>query len=167
MEEDKPEVNGAFMGYGELIEEEAAGPSLLREAVKGLSREQILARPVPGKWSTLEVVCHIADFEIVGADRIKRVIAQDRPTLPDGDENLFASRLAYHHRDLEEELQLIGSIRASVTRILRTLSEADFGRIGVHSAAGPLTLAQFVERAAKHIKHHVGFVSEKRKALGL
>jgi len=155
------------MKYDQLINEYAAGPQLLREAVKGMTREQLLARPVAGKWSTLELVCHIADFEIVGADRIKRVIAQERPTLPDGDENLFAKALAYHSRELDEELQLIGSLRAQVSRILRTLKEADFDRIGVHSAAGPMTLAQFVERGANHITHHVKFVQEKRKALGI
>src|SRR5262252_463151 len=117
------------MQHTALINNFAAGPQLVREAVKGMSREQILARPVPGKWSTLEVVCHLADFEIVGADRIKRVIAEDKPTLPDGDEKLFAARLTYHSRDLEEELQLISSIRASTARILRTLNDEDFARI--------------------------------------
>jgi hypothetical protein len=155
------------MKYDQLIAEYAAGPQLLREAVKGMSREQIVARPVAGKWSTLELVSHIADFEIVGADRIKRTIAEDRPTLPDGDENLFAKGLAYHSRELEEELQVIGSIRAQVTRILRTLKDDDFARIGVHSAAGPMTLTQYVERGVNHIKHHVTFVEEKRKALGI
>jgi hypothetical protein len=139
----------------------------LSEAVKGMSREQLLARPVPGKWSTLEVVCHLGDFEIVYADRMKRVIALDEPTLPDGDENLFAARLAYHAREVDEELHVFTSIRAQVTRILRTLSEADFARIGIHTAAGPLTLQQFVERGTNHVKHHVKFIAEKRKALGV
>ena len=155
------------MKYEELIDGYAAGPQLLWEAVKGMAREQLVARPVAGKWSTLEVVCHIADFEIVGADRIKRVIAEEKPTLPDGDENLFAKGLAYHSRELETELQVIGSIRAQVARILRTLKEEDFARIGNHTAAGVLTLAQLVERAAKHVRHHVKFVEEKRKALGV
>jgi hypothetical protein len=151
--------------YAALINDYAAGPGLVREAVKGMTREQILARPVPGKWSTLEVICHLADFEIVGADRIKRVIAEDRPTLPDGDENLFAARLAYYSREIEDELQLIESIRASVARILQTLKDDDFARIGNHSAAGPLTLQQFVERGVNHVRHHVKFIDEKRKAL--
>src|SRR5438132_10381589 len=124
------------MKYDALVNDYAAGAQALREAVRGMTREQVLARPVPGKWSTLEVVCHIADFEIVGADRIKRVIAEDKPTLPDGDEKIFAARLAYQQRELEEELQLIGSIRAQVARILRTLSDDDFARIGNHTAAG-------------------------------
>src|SRR6476620_1542604 len=113
------------MKYDPLINEFAAGPQLLREAVKGMSREQVTARPVAGKWSTLEVVCHVADFEIVGADRIKRVIAENKPTLPDGDENLFAKGLAYHSRELDEELQVVGAIRAQVARVLRTLKDED------------------------------------------
>lgn len=155
------------MKYDNLINDFAAGPQVLREAVRGMTREQLLSRPVPGKWSTLEVVCHIADFEVVGADRIKRVIAENQPTLPDGDEKAFAAALKYHDRELEEELQIIGAIRASTTRILRKLKDEDFARIGKHTAAGPLTLQQLVERGAKHIGHHVAFIREKRKALGI
>ncbi len=43
----------------------------------GVSREQLDAHPVPGKWSICEVVCHIADYEPVYADRMKRVIAEN------------------------------------------------------------------------------------------
>jgi len=148
-----------------LIDDYLAGPQLLRQAVAGMSREQLLARPIPGKWSTLEVICHLADFEIVGADRIKRVIAENEPTLFGGDENLFAARLAYHERDAEEELLLIETIRKQVARILRTLKPEDFQRRGIHSEAGPLTLEGFVQRSIKHIPHHVRFIDEKRKAL--
>ena len=155
------------MKYASLLDDFAAGPQMLRDAVKGMTREQVVARPVPGKWSTLEVVSHLSDFEIVYADRIKRIIAENRPTLPDGDENAFAAHLAYQNRDLEEELQVVGSIRAQVNRILRSLKDDDFSRIGVHAAAGPLSLLQFVERIIGHVKHHVKFIEEKRKALGI
>ena len=148
-----------------LIDDYLAGPQLLRQAVAGMSREQLLARPIPGKWSTLEVICHLADFEIVGADRIKRVIAENEPTLFGGDENLFAARLAYHERDAAEELLLIETIRKQVARILRTLKPEDFHRRGIHSEAGPLTLEGFVQRSTGHIPHHVRFIEEKRKAL--
>ena len=94
-----------------------AGAQLLRKAVAGMSYEQLVARPIPGKWSTLEVICHLADFEIVGADRIKRVIAENEPTLFGGDEKVFAARLAYHQRSAEEELLLIELIRKQVARI--------------------------------------------------
>ena len=153
------------MQHAALIDQYAAGPKLVRDAVAGMTREELLARPIPGKWSTLEVVCHLADFEIVYADRLKRVIAEKEPTLFGGDPDTFAARLAYHNRDLEEELKLIESCRLHVARILRTLSDADFSRIGNHNEAGPLTLADLLERVTNHAIHHVKFIHEKRRAL--
>jgi hypothetical protein len=155
------------MQYAALIDQYVAGHKQLRQATMGMSRDQLLSRPIPGKWSTLEVICHLADFEIVYADRLKRVIAEHQPTLFGGDETVFASRLAYHGRELEEELRLIESCRQSTARILRTLKEADFARIGKHSEAGPLTLLQFLERVTEHIPHHAKFIDEKRKAMGI
>jgi hypothetical protein len=143
----------------------AAGPEQLRAAVSGLSTEQLRKSTPPGRWSVLEVVCHLADFEIVYADRIKRVLAEDRPTLFGGDPDQFAARLDYSVRDIEEELAVIGSIRQQVTRILRHASPADFERVGVHSSDGPLTLATLLERIAGHIPHHVEFIAKKRPAL--
>ena len=52
-----------------LLNDYIAGPEMLRHAVAGMSREQLLARPIPGKWSTHEVVCHLADCEILYADK--------------------------------------------------------------------------------------------------
>src|SRR5438128_8874192 len=91
----------------QLIDSYLAGPQTLRQAVAGMTREQLLARPVPGKWSTLQVVCHLSDFDPILSDRMKRVIAEDEPTLIGADENHFAANLAYQDRDLEEELTII------------------------------------------------------------
>src|SRR5689334_5130612 len=143
------------------------GVRVVREAVRGLSREQLVARPVAGKWSTLEVVCHLADFEPILADRMKRVIAEDRPQLIGADENRFASALAYHERNLEEELAVIEHTRSQLARILRTLPAEALQRVGVHNERGPRTLEQLLTGAINHLPHHVQFIHEKRKALGL
>jgi uncharacterized damage-inducible protein DinB len=150
-----------------LIDSYLAGPKTLRQAVAGLSREQRVARPVPGKWSTLEVVCHLADFEPILADRMKRVIAEDRPTLLGADENRFAAALVYHERDLEEELTIIERTRQQLARILSHQPPEALARVGVHNERGPRTLEQLLSGAINHIPHHVRFIMEKRQALGL
>ncbi len=151
----------------EMIDAYLAGAQTLRRAVAGMTREQSQARPVAGKWSTLEVVCHLADFEPILADRMKRVIAEERPTLVGADENRFAAALAYHNRDLEEELAIIERTRGQLARILRTLPESALQRVGVHNERGPLTLEKLLTTATNHIPHHVQFIEEKRRALGL
>jgi uncharacterized damage-inducible protein DinB len=153
--------------HAALIDNYLAGPALLRRAVAGMSREQLLARPVAGKWSTLEVVCHLVDFDPVYADRMKRTIAEDSPQLVGADEKRFAAALHYHDRDLEEELALLEHTRSQMGRILRALPPEAFRRVGVHNERGPLTLEQMVGAITNHIPHHVRFIAEKRKALGL
>ena len=149
----------------ELVDGYLAGVGQLRQAVAGLSREQLLARPIPGKWSTLEVVCHLADFEPVFADRMKRIIALDRPSLAAADENLYAAKLAYHERDVAEELAVIEVTRKQMARILRPLPDAVLERVGIHSERGPRTLADILSGATNHIAHHLPFIAEKRRAL--
>ena len=150
-----------------LIEKYLAGPPALRQAVAGMTREQLVARPVSGKWSTLEVVCHLADFDPILADRIKRVLALDNPPLIGADENRFAAVLAYHDRDLDEELNLIERTRSQLARILRAQPDSVLQRTGTHNERGPLTLERLLAITTNHIPHHVQFIVEKRKALGL
>ena len=155
------------MSHSDLVERYAASALRVREAVAGMSPEQILASPIPGRWSTLEVVSHLADFEIIGVDRITAVVAEDSPTLPGRCEQRYAARLHYLERDLEEQLQIIELCRSHATRILRRLTADDWTRPGIHSEAGPLTLTQLLERVVRHVEHHVPFIHEKRRALGI
>jgi uncharacterized damage-inducible protein DinB len=151
----------------QMIDEYLAGAQTLRKAVSGMSPQQLRAHPIAGKWSTQEVVCHLADFDPILADRIKRVIAEERPTLLGADEKHFAAALAYDDRDVEEELTIIEKTRQQLARILRKLPPEALQRVGVHNERGPLTLERLLQIAINHIPHHVQFVAEKRQALGL
>jgi uncharacterized damage-inducible protein DinB len=153
------------MTYDTLIDQYLSGPDLLRRAVAGMTKDQLLARPIPGKWSTQEVVCHLADYEPIYADRMKRVIALNEPELLKGDPGLFAARLAYDQRDVQEELAIIELTRRQMARILRSLKPEDFQRKGGHSRDGALTLEELLKRITGHIPHHVRFIEEKKQAL--
>jgi uncharacterized damage-inducible protein DinB len=144
-----------------------AAPSLLRKALAGMTPEQLKARPVAGKWSTLEVVCHLADSDQAWCHRIKRTVAEDRPLLIGYDETRFAAALGYHDRDLEDELAAIESMRRQLGRTLRALPESAWSRPGIHNERGLVTLAEMVRIEADHVAHHVRTIAEKRRALGL
>jgi len=153
----------------ELADQYLAGAAQLRAAVAGMTREQLVARPVPGKWSTLEVVCHIADFEPVLVDRMKRILAKGdgMPLLLSADENLFVQALKYHDRDVDEELALIESTRRQMARIIRGLTADQLQMTGNHNIRGLVTLEKVIGMATNHIPNHLVFVAEKRKALGV
>lgn len=160
-------MNLSELSNSQLIDEYTRGPKLLREAVAGMTCEQLTAQPIAGKWSTLQVIAHLADFEPVYGDRMKRILAENEPTLFGGDPDKFAAKLAYQERNLETELCLIECVRKQMATILRTVADSDFQRVGRHSEAGPLTLRTFLERITGHIPHHLPFIMEKRRSLGV
>ena len=82
-----------------------------------------------------------------------------------GDPDLFASRLAYSHRDVEEELAIINVTRSQMARILRTLNPDDFHRKGIHSEDGPLSLETLLMRITGNIPYHINFIEEKKTAM--
>jgi uncharacterized damage-inducible protein DinB len=153
------------MDYDKLIEDYLAGGHQLRAAVAGMTTDQLDDRPIPGKWSTKEVICHIADFEPIYVDRMKRVFAENEPTLFGGDPDLFASRLVYDRRDAAVELDFIEATRKHMAPILRSLKPKDFQRKGNHSEVGPITLEKLLANITNHIPHHVKFIEEKRAAM--
>jgi DinB superfamily len=152
----------------ELADQFVAGATALRKAVAGMTREQLLARPIAGRWSTLEVVCHIADFDPVLVDRMKRILAiGDVPLLLVADENQYLKALNYHDREAEEELAVIEGIRRSTARIIRALKPEQLELTGCHTRRGIVTLEKVIQMGINHIPHHLTFVAEKRKALGV
>lgn len=153
------------MAGSELIDAYLAGGESIHHLVNGLDPTQLRARPVAGMWSTLELICHLADSEALFADRMKRVLAEDRPELPFADPGRYEAALAYHERDAQEEVALIGLVRRQMARILRTQPTAVWRRVGIHSNEGERTLEQLVRKAIDHLEHHLGFLRAKRWAL--
>jgi uncharacterized damage-inducible protein DinB len=155
------------MHHRDLIDQYLAGICELRAAVAGMADEQLDAKPIPGGWSTRQVVCHLADFEPIYADRMKRVIAERCPTFFGGDPDVFAAGLVYERRSVAEELDLLAAVRKHMATILRELKADDFQRTGKHSEAGPMTLETLLQNIAAHVPHHLRFIAEKRQALGI
>ncbi len=150
----------------DLIAAYERGMDDLRTAVAGMTAEQILSRPIPGKWSTVEVVAHLAGTEVYYTDRIERIIALERPLLLGVDERPYAERLNYQAFDLAEQLDLFTALRRHETRILRLQPAEAWQRTAVHSETGIVTLRQLVFQAVRHVQHHLPFIAEKRAALG-
>ena len=153
------------MTLDEMLKQYEKGPDLLKTAIAGLCEDQLDRTPVSGKWSIRQVICHIADFEPVYADRMKRVLVEDNPTMFGGDPDIFAAGLHYEKRSVHDELELISAVRRQMAVILRNTDVEDFQRTGVHSEAGPLTLETLLERITRHIPHHLTFIEAKIAAM--
>ena len=149
-----------------LIEQYDKGGDSLRMAIRGLEREDLLATPVPGSWSIQQIIMHLMDSDLILADRMKRVIAEENPSLIGYNESLFASRLFYEEQSVDDAVNILDLNRRNFAKVLRKLPDSAFDRIGTHNERGPMKLSDLLAGAVNHLKHHLGFIVDKREKLG-
>jgi hypothetical protein len=149
-----------------LIDKYESGGEQLALAIRGLTREDLLAIPIPGKWSTQQVVIHLMDSDLIASDRMKRIIAEDNPTIIGYDETKFAKNLHYDDQSAENAVKIFDLNRKMFAQVLRKLPAEAFSRTGNHNERGEITLGDQVKGYVKHLEHHLKFIHEKRAAMG-
>ena len=149
-----------------MVEQYAAGAGLVADAIKGLSPEDFTKTPVPGTWSIGQIVIHLMDSDLIASDRMKRVIAEENPTIIGYHEDAFSKKLFYHLQDPLKAAEIFRLNRELTAVVLRNLPAEAFDRMGTHNERGKVTLGEFVTTYVKHLEHHLGFLRHKRQLLG-
>lgn len=149
-----------------LVEVYRAGADVPGQCLGGLSSHELDAHPVAGMWSIREVILHLMDSDLVGADRMKRVIAEQNPTLLAYDESAFARNLGYGRLDAGLASEIFRLNRLMMATILEQLPDEAFARAGMHTEHGRESLEDLVRGYATHLDHHVRFIHAKRACLG-
>jgi hypothetical protein len=146
-----------------LLERYRRGPELLAVVLTGVfGEEEEFA--LPGKWSVRQLVAHLADAELVGAHRMRQVVAEEGPTLVAYDQDAWAANLDYARRKPKQSLETFRRIRAETYDLLKGLPEAAFERCGNHTENGRMTLRQLLEGYADHAESHARQLQEMREA---
>ncbi len=157
----------ADMSRDDVIQRYANGGPLLVYATNDLPEAKADEKIWPGEWTLRQLIAHLVDSDLNGAERMKRVIAEENPTLMAYDESAWMARLDYSNAPLEDSVAIFTANRRWMTRILRTLPDEAFARKGIHSETGPVTLAALLAKYIGHLDHHLRFLYGKRSNLGI
>jgi hypothetical protein len=151
-------------GHRESLELFRKGPQILDAAIEGVSKEESLFAPFPGKWTIREIARHLADTELVVGMRLRQMIAEERPLMALFDQDLWADRLHYNQCDPYESAALFRLLREDISNILAALPGAMFERVGLHPERGAGTLGEWVTRFGAHVEKHAGQIRAIREA---
>ena len=147
-----------------------AGPARLRASLAGLGEDELCARPRgPATWSIHDIVLHVADSELQGSFRIRKVWSESGARLPGYDQDAWARALDYRQSDAaarELALVLFAALREQSTALLASAQVEDWRKSGVHPDYGPITLRNLLELYADHSERHVEQVLACRRLLG-
>src|SRR5215510_12729128 len=112
-------------------------------------------RPGPDGVSPVEICWHLADLEAEGyAVRIKRLLGEDQPKLPDFNGAAIAKTRNYSRLPLGDALNLFRYVRRTNVAILRRLTDEQWKRSGTQEGVGPVSLCDVPSMMAQHDASH-------------
>ncbi len=148
----------------DLLERFRRGAELLAVATTGVAGPELDFKPAENRWSVRQIACHLADSEIVGAMRIRLILAEENPTMGPYDQEAWAKNLDYGKRKLSQALETFRRLRVENYELLKDLPESAFARIGNHMERGVTSLRQQVQNATEHLESHVRQIQSVRAA---
>jgi hypothetical protein len=117
--------------------------------------------PGPGRWSALEVMCHVRDADAdVFVPRLERALLEERPEVPDVDMTRWESERRYREAAPREALEAWRAARARLLARLAPLTPREWSRIVFHSLRGPYPLADMVRFWTDHDLSHRRQIAE-------
>ena len=132
------------------------------DALADINPEELDSRPPDGGWTAREVAHHLADSEATAYIRLRRLIAEDNPTIVGYDEEEFARRLHYE-RPIEPSLVILQGVRASSLQLLESLTPDEWRRSGTHTESGAYTVDDWLRIYAGHSHDHADQIRRARR----
>ena len=150
-----------------MLDNIAATPARMREAVAGLSDEQLDTPYREGGWTVRQVVHHVPDSHLNAYVRLKLALTENEPVIRPYDESMWAKLPDSRDTPVEVSLTLLESLHARWTTLFRSLKADDFKRTLRHpDHDGILTVDWLVAMYSWHGRHHVGHITSLRERMG-
>lgn len=149
-----------------LCDQIAEAPARLRQAVKGLSEEQLETPYRDGGWTVRQVVHHVPESHMNAYVRFKLALTEENPTVKPYAEDRWAQTPDVKTTPIEVSLAMVDSLHDRWVRLLRLLGPEEWNRTFQHPEFGPMTLDKTLAMYAWHGRHHVAHVTELRKRMG-
>lgn len=128
----------------------------LKALIAQMGSERASWAPAPGKWSAREIVCHLADNEIVFAYRLRQTLAERQHVIQPFDQDLWAKTYAAYSCD--QALAIFAATRDWNLALIRSLPPEAFETPVTHPERGAMTFQTIVETMAGHDLNHIAQV---------
>jgi uncharacterized damage-inducible protein DinB len=150
----------------DYIDRIAATPAMLRDAVAGLTDQQLDTPYRPDGWTVRQVVHHLPDSHLNSYIRFKLALTEEEPTIKPYNEDRWAHLADTGRTPIEVSLALLDALHERFVTLLRSLTPEQFARTFNHPEQGIVSLNRNVAIYAWHGPHHVAQITALRERMG-
>ena len=143
----------SFLGDQDPIAVISATPGRLDAILNTLGQEGAERSPAPGKWSAREILCHLADCELVFAFRLRQALAEPYHTIQPFDQEKWAN--IYSAFEARGAVEVFTAVRKWNMRLIESLPAEAFSKLLTHPERGEMTIRVVVETMGGHDLNHL------------
>jgi len=132
----------------------AETPQRLQLLLTKIGIDRSRQSPAPGKWSAREILCHLADCELVFAFRLRQTLAQPHHVIQPFDQDAWAKM--YGAYDAPTALAVFSSARTWNLALIKAVPPEDYSKPVTHPERGSMTFGVLLETMAGHDINHIG-----------
>ncbi len=158
-----PDENPTPESRAKHIQEIASLPAQMRQAVRGLTPEQLDTPYREGGWTVRQVVHHVPDSHMNAYVRFKLALTENVPTIKTYDEAAWAKLKDTELTPIDVSLTLLETVHARWVTLLKSLKAEDFDRKFNHPEGGVQSLDRTLALYGWHGRHHLAHITSLRE----
>lgn len=143
----------SYLGNRDAFEVISATAAELRKLLAAIGPEGADKAPAPGKWSFREILCHLADCEIVFAYRIRQTLAEDHHVIQPFDQEKWAS--TYRAYSASEAMAVFSVTRDWNCALVKNVAPGAYSKKVLHPERGEMDFRVLIETMAGHDLNHL------------
>lgn len=156
---DRAAVDSLLEQLDEAYDRQSWHGTNLRGSLRGLTVDQALWRPTPGRHNAWEIVTHAAYWKYAGW---RRLTGEKRGSFPQRGSNWFPSPESPREREWRREMALLGEFHSKLRQAVEGLSDAELRR---RAPGGKETVGRLVRGVAAHDLYHAGQIQLLKRLL--
>ena len=143
----------SYLGQHNPLEVTAQTAQQLAALLETIGPDRAQQAPAPGKWCAREILCHLADCEIVFAFRLRQALAEDHHVIQPFDQDRWAAQ--YSAFDAASALAVFSTVRNWNLALIRSVVPWARSRTLNHPERGDMSYQVLIETMAGHDLNHI------------
>jgi uncharacterized damage-inducible protein DinB len=151
----KRELNpyASFLGEKDPFQVIATTPHVLATITGRTGAERLNRSPAAGKWSIREILCHLADCEVVFAFRLRQTVAEAAHVIQPFDQEAWQG--PYRSLAAHDALAAFSAMRRWNLLFIDAVLPAALPKRVTHPERGPMTFGTIIETMGGHDLNHL------------
>jgi uncharacterized damage-inducible protein DinB len=144
---------GSFLGEKDPFRIITTTPRTLAAITARTSEDRLTRSPAPGKWSIREILCHLADCDLVFGFRLRQTAAEANHVIQPFDQDAWQT--PYPSLSAHDAVAAFAAIRQWNLLFLKAVPSGTLFKPVTHPERGAMMFSTIIETMAGHDLNHL------------